>query len=67
MVYTLTKGTMIFLHGHCWHRVMPVKSAYRISVNFRAVPLGVPEDITDICVYRNMRYKFSTAQILETR
>ena len=67
IIYTPKKGTMIYLHGHCWHRVMPVKSAYRISVNFRAVPLGVPEDITDICVYRNMRYKFSTAQIIETR
>ena len=67
MVYAPKKGTMIFLHGHCWHRVMPVKSGYRISTNFRAVPLGVPEDITDICVYRNMRYKFSTSQIIETR
>ena len=67
MVYAPKKGTMIFLHGHCWHRVKPVKSVYRISTNFRAVPLGVPEDITDICVYRNMRYKFSTSEIVETR
>jgi ectoine hydroxylase len=65
--YSPKKGTLIFLHGHCWHRVLPVKSAYRISTNFRAVPLGTPEDITDICVYRNMRYKFSTAEIVEQR
>lgn len=67
LVYAPKKGTMIFLHGHCWHRVLPVKGAYRISTNFRAVPLGVPEDITDICVYRNMRYKFSTSEVLLTR
>ena len=65
--YSPKKGTLIFLHGHCWHRVLPVKSAYRISTNFRAIPLGTPEDITDICVYRNMRYKFSTAEIVEQR
>ena len=67
MVYVPKKGTLIFVHGHCWHRVKPVKSAYRISTNFRTVPLGVPEDITDICVYRNMRYKFSTSEIIENR
>ena len=65
--FTPAKGTLIFLHGHCWHKVKPVKSEYRISTNFRAVPDGVPDDITDICVYRNMRYKFSTAEIIETR
>ncbi len=67
MVYTPKKGTLIFLHGHCWHRVLPVKGPYRISSNFRAVPLGTQGDITDICVYRNMRYKFSTSEIVETR
>lgn len=67
VVYAPKKGTLIFLHGHCWHRVLPVKSAYRISTNFRAVPLGTPEDITDVCVYRNMRYKFSTSEIVENR
>lgn len=60
------KGTVVFLHGHCFHRVMPVKSD-RVSSNFRAVPKGTPEDITDICVYRNMRYKFSTEEVIEER
>ncbi|GAA4278087.1 phytanoyl-CoA dioxygenase family protein [Aquimarina mytili] len=60
------KGTVIFLHGHCWHRVMPVKKD-RISSNFRAVPKGTPEDITDVCVYRNMLYKFSTSEVLKER
>ncbi|MBC7417805.1 MAG: 2OG-Fe(II) oxygenase [Pedobacter sp.] len=67
MVYAPKKGTLIFLHGHCWHRVLPVKSAYRVSTNFRAVPKGTPADITDVCVYRNMRYRFSTSEILESR
>ena len=60
------KGTVIFLHGHCFHRVMPVKTD-RVSSNFRAIPKGVPRDITDICVYRNMRYRFSTSEIVEER
>ena len=66
IVFRPKKGTVIFLHGHCFHRVMPVK-ADRVSSNFRAVPKGAPKDITDICVYRNMRYKFSTAEIVEER
>ncbi len=66
LVFRPEKGTVIFLHGHCWHKVMPVKKD-RISSNFRAVPKGTPEDITDICVYRNMLYKFSTSEILEER
>ena len=66
IVFRPKKGTVIFLHGHCFHRVMPVKKD-RVSSNFRAAPLGVPEDITDVCVYRNMRYKFSTAEIIEER
>lgn len=60
------KGTVIFLHGHCFHGVMPVKKD-RISTNFRAVPIGTPETITDICVYRNMRYRFSTSEVIEER
>lgn len=61
------KGTLMLLHGHAWHRVLPVTGTYRVSTNFRAIPQGTKEDITDICVYRNMRYQFSTNQVvLET-
>ncbi|MGB3145387.1 MAG: hypothetical protein WBB24_14895 [Maribacter sp.] len=66
LVFKPKKGTLIFLHGHCFYRVMPVKSD-RISSNFRAVPKGTPEDITDICVYRNMKYKFSTFEVIKER
>ena len=66
LVFRPKKGTVIFLHGHCWHRVMPVKRD-RVSSNFRAVPKGTPEDITDICIYRNMRYRFSTSEVIEER
>ena len=66
IIFKPKKGTVIFLHGHCFHRVRPVK-VDRVSSNFRAVPKGVSKDITDICVYRNMRYKFSTAEIVEER
>lgn len=61
------KGTIVLLHGHCWHRVLPIKGTYRVSTNFRAMPEGTPEDITDIAVYRNMRYRFSTSEVVEER
>jgi len=61
------RGTLLLLHGHTWHRVLPVKGAYRFSTNFRSAPQGTPDEITDICVYRNMRYQFSTAKVIEER
>lgn len=61
------RGTLLFLHGHCWHRVLPVNGPYRVSTNFRAIPRDTPEDITDIAVYRNLRYRFSTHEVLEER
>lgn len=61
------KGTLVILHGHTWHRVLPIKGEYRVSVNSRAAPKGTPEDITDIAVYRNMRYQFSTQEVVEER
>ena len=61
------KGTLVLLHGHTWHRVLPVSGAFRFSTNFRAAPEGTPADITDICVYRNMRYQFSTSTVVEDR
>ena len=61
------KGTLVLLHGHTWHRVLPIKGAYRSSINYRAAPAGVPDDITDVCVYRNMRYQFSTSEVIEAR
>lgn len=61
------KGTLLLLHGHTWHRVLPIAGAFRFSTNYRAAPAGTPEDITDICVYRNMRYQFSTSSVVEER
>ncbi|GAB5409579.1 MAG: hypothetical protein BalsKO_19440 [Balneolaceae bacterium] len=61
------KGTVVLLHGHCWHKVKPIKGTSRVSTNFRAVPKGVPNDVTDVCVYRNMRYRFSTNEVIEER
>lgn len=61
------KGTLVLLHGHTWHRVLPVTGGHRVSTNYRAGPSEVEADITDICVYRNMRYQFSTQSILESR
>ncbi|MFS2319259.1 phytanoyl-CoA dioxygenase family protein [Maricaulis sp. D1M11] len=61
------KGDLVILHGHAWHRVFPSQGGSRSSTNFRAGPQGTPEDITDICVYRNMRYKFSTSEVVMER
>ena len=61
------RGTLVFLHGHTWHRVLPIRDSYRCSTNYRAVAPGTPTDITDVCVYRNMRYQFSTESVIEER
>ena len=61
------KGTLLLLHGHTWHRVLPITGGSRCSINYRAVPAGTPDDITDVCVYRNMRYRFSDASMIEER
>lgn len=61
------RGTLVLLHGHTWHRVLPIKGPYRFSTNYRAAPAGTPENVTDVCVYRNMRYQFSKSRIIEDR
>lgn len=61
------QGTLVLLHGHTWHRVLPIMGPYRFSTNYRAAPAGTPESITDVCVYRNMRYQFSTSKVVEDR
>ena len=61
------KGTLVLLHGHAWHRVLPVKATTRVSTNFRAASATTLQGITDICVYRNMRYQFSTSNVIEER
>ncbi len=61
------RGTLVMLHGHTWHRVLPVTGSFRYSTNYRAAPAGTPQDITDVCVYRNMRYRFSTSRVIEER
>ena len=66
-VLTPKKGTLVILHGHTWHRVLPVHGGYRVSTNFRCSPRGTPESITDICIYRNMRYRFETDEVVEER
>lgn len=66
-VLTPKKGTLVLLHGHTWHRVLPVHGGYRVSTNYRCSPRGTPANITDICIYRNMRYRFETNEVLEER
>ena len=61
------KGSLVLLHGHCYHKVKPVTGKYRVSTNYRVAPKGTPENITDIGIYRNMIYQFSTETVLEER
>jgi hypothetical protein len=67
LVLTLKKGTLVLIHGHCWHRVLPIHDCKRASINYRSGPAGTPDDVTDVCVYRNMRYRFSTGEVVEER
>jgi ectoine hydroxylase len=67
LVLSPGKGTLVLLHGHTWHSVRPVTGKYRVSTNYRSMPKGTPDDITDVCVYRNMRYRFSTEEVVEDR
>jgi hypothetical protein len=67
VVLSPAKGTLVLLHGHTWHRVRPVTGGYRVSTNYRCCPKGTPEGITDVCVYRNMRYQFATSSVIEDR
>lgn len=67
VILTPKKGTLVLLHGHTWHRVLPVQGEYRVSTNYRCCPAGTPGDVTDICVYRNMRYHFPTNSVIEDR
>jgi ectoine hydroxylase len=67
VVLSPKKGTLVLLHGHTWHRVLNIKGKYRVSTNYRCCPAGTPSDITDIAVYRNMRYQFSSGTVIEDR
>lgn len=61
------KGSLLLLHGHLWHKVLPINNHVRASTNYRCVPKDTPDDITDICVYRNMLYRFSDNKVLVNR
>jgi len=67
VVLTPRKGMLLLIHGHAWHRVLPILRGPRFSTNYRAMPAGSPENLTDICVYRNMRYSFATNAVVEER
>jgi ectoine hydroxylase-related dioxygenase (phytanoyl-CoA dioxygenase family) len=61
------KGSLLLLHGHTFHKVCPVKTKYRFSINYRCAGKGVPKNVTNICVYRNMKYNFELARVIEDR
>lgn len=60
-------NTLLLLHGHTYHRVTPVGERARVSINYRVLPRGTPTDITNIGVYRNLKYRFSTREVVEVR
>ena len=52
-------GTLVLLHGHVFHRVTPNRTGKpRLSVNFRAFPLGISPDICNVGIFRNTAYDF---------
>ena len=47
-------GTVIFLHGHVYHRVTPnLNSKPRTSINLRAYPAGTDPAVNCVGIYRN--------------
>jgi ectoine hydroxylase-related dioxygenase (phytanoyl-CoA dioxygenase family) len=59
VVLTPRAGTLVLLHGHVYHRVTPnLTDEPRNSVNFRALPPGVPDWVTCVGVYRTGRTRF---------
>jgi ectoine hydroxylase len=67
IMLTPKKGSLVLIHGHLWHRVLPVFDHYRVSTNYRCCPANTPSTITDIGIYRNMVYDFSRNQVLADR
>ena len=62
-----TKGSLLMLHGHTWHRVHPIFNKIRVSTNFRCVPENTPDNVTDVAIYRNMLFRFSDGKIIAER
>ncbi|MFQ3192858.1 MAG: ectoine hydroxylase [Paraglaciecola sp.] len=60
-------GYVINVVGGYVINVLNIKGKYRVSTNYRCCPAGTPSDITDIAVYRNMRYQFSSGTVIEDR
>ena len=56
-----TMGTLVLLHGWCWHRVTPNCTAQaRLSINHRTFPPGCPIGVDSIGVYRDTVVDFRT-------
>ena len=52
-------GTLVLLHGHCYHRVTPnLNQKPRTSINLRSFPSGTPTTVTCVGVYRNGEVNF---------
>ena len=65
-VLTPTAGTLVLLHGHVFHRVTPNRSGKpRVSVNLRAYPPGVSDQVNRIGIYRNGAYDFAEGRRLD--
>lgn len=61
VMLTPAAGTLVLVHGHCFHRVTPNTSGRpRISINFRAMPATSPADVCRVGVYRNVEVDFVT-------
>ena len=61
VVLTPRAGTLVLLHGRCWHRVTPNRSQReRVSINIRAFPAGTPTDWDKVAVFRDAEVDFTT-------
>lgn len=66
IVLTPAAGTLAFLHGHVFHRVTPnVSGKPRVSLNLRAYPSGVSDQVNRVGIYRNGAYDFVEGRRLD--
>jgi len=59
VMLTPKAGSLVLVHGCCFHRVTPnVSKRPRVSVNFRVFPAGSDSSVCKVGVYRNVSIDF---------
>lgn len=66
VMLTPKAGSLIFVHGSCFHRVTPnLSKRPRVSVNFRVFPGGSDTSVCKVGVYRNVAIDFRNKAVAQ--